>query len=423
MWNYQSLILLKKSPQARRMLWHLSWGGAVFASLQFGEVIARKSLGASALQVTLLTMMMPIMNLTSIYWGWYLVGRDQRRLIWVTGIAGCAALLSGVFLETFIHLYIIFFFYFINFAVLGTARNRALQQHIPSEHTGGLFGFSLGVRMVIAAVLSLAFGWWLDVHPTGWKEMLVFTAVAAYFTMSTLASMRTFNTDERTPLSGNNWILAPWKKVIVLLKRRPDYLRFEIAFMLYGVAFMMMLPVVPIYLVDDLQLGYGAIGLAKGAVFQVAIIMVSPLFGKLFDKSTPHKMSAWCFLMAAAYPLIMMSAQYFEGVVRLGLVTASFFVFGMAMSGISVLWNLASMRFSGKDEDAGLYQSVHQAATGIRGLFAPLFGYIVMHYVGMNAAFLTAAGFWCIAAMAMVAARYWDERTGTATSLRVEKEI
>ena len=116
-----------------------------------------------------------------------------------------------------------------------------------------------------------------------------------------------------------------------------------------------------------------------------------------------------------------MLAKNATGVMQSVIVITAFVVFGIAMSGVTVLWNLASMRFSG-DEDAGLYQSVHQAATGIRGLFAPFFGYFIMEQFGKNAAFLTAAGFWIIAALGMVGARIWDKKAGKMYSLRVVKE-
>lgn len=421
MWNYRTLNLIKRSRPAKIMLGHLTIGGIIFSALNFGDVIARKSLGASAIEITLFTMLMPVMSFTSIYWGWYLVGRDQRPLIWISGIIGTLALFSGMFLTTFTHLFIISLIFFLHFAVLGTAQNRVFQKHIPSKETGGLFGLSLGVRMLVAAVLSVIVGWWLEITAEGWQQMFIVAGIAGIFSTMTIGAIPTLNSDDRHPVIKNNWIIEPWKKVFELLKRRSDYFRFEIAFMLYGIAFMMMLPVVPIYLVDDLKMGYGIIGIAKGAVFQLSFIVVVPIFGKLFDNSTPHRLSAWCFLIAALYPLILMLAKNAEGVMQTAIVITAFIVFGIAMSGVTVLWNLSSMRFSGS-EDAGLYQSVHQAATGLRGLFAPFFGYVVMEHFGKNAAFLTAAGFWIIAALGMVGARMWDKKAGKMYSLRVGKE-
>ena len=89
------------------------------------------------------------------------------------------------------------------------------------------------------------------------------------------------------------------------------------------------------------------------------------------------------------------------------------------MGGVSVLWNISSMRFAGEDEDAGLYQAVHLTAVGVRGLFAPLLGLFVMQYLGKYTALLSASIFWLIAGAAMIAARKVDLKSGHAIPLRL----
>ena len=196
-------------------------------------------------------------------------------------------------------------------------------------------------------------------------------------------------------------------------------MRYEIAFMLYGIAFLMILPVVPIFLVDDLALDYKTIGLAKGTVFQVIMILGIPLFGRWFDRSTPHRTSAVSFASGILFPLTLLLALYVPDTMRVSVVFISFIFFGITMSGINVIWNLSSMRFAGEKEDAGIYQSVHLSATGIRGLFAPLLGYFVMHFLGKQAALLISSCLWLIAAFAMILARWIDIRKGSNYSLRV----
>jgi hypothetical protein len=128
-----TLGLLQRSSIARRMLLYVSLSGMLYAVMQFGEVIARKSLGASELQVTLLTMVMPVTSLTSIWWGRLLMGQDQRLALWITGTRSMLAVASGVFLGSVRHLFFIYFLYFLTFAVQVPARNRVLQQHIPGR--------------------------------------------------------------------------------------------------------------------------------------------------------------------------------------------------------------------------------------------------------------------------------------------------
>ena len=89
------------------------------------------------------------------------------------------------------------------------------------------------------------------------------------------------------------------------------------------------------------------------------------------------------------------------------------------MSGIMVLWSLSSLRFAG-NEDAGVYHSVHVAATGVRGMFAPLLGYLIMSVFGKTTALLTSSVLWIVASLMMIVMRKWDIRTGENRSLHAQ---
>jgi len=412
---YGVLGLLNRSSVARRMMIFVSLTGVLYGFLQLGEVIARKSLGATGLQITLLTMAMPVMQLTSIWWGRLLMGRDQRAILWIGSIIGLAAIATGYFLESYIHLLLIFIIYFTVSSLQATANNRPIQQYIPAKSTGGLFGLSFGLRMGLAAAVAAIAGIYMDKVDKGWQEMFLITAIIGMIASGYLASIKT-----KTEISQRtkNWMTEPWKGVFELLKRRPDYLRFEIAFMIYGIAFMMTLPIIPIFLVDDLKWDYSIIGLARGAAFQIVMIIGVPIFGKIFDRSTPHRLGVICFGILAFFPLSLAVSKYFDGIIQTVLVFTGFGIFGVGLSGVILLWNLASMRFTSPGEDAGVYQSVHIAATGIRGLFAPMMGYAILHWFGTTTALIAASGVWLLSSIFMLIARKIDFRSGKAVSLR-----
>ena len=91
------------------------------------------------------------------------------------------------------------------------------------------------------------------------------------------------------------------------------------------------------------------------------------------------------------------------------------------MSGVMLLWNLSSLRFSG-DEDAGVYHSVHISATGIRGVFAPILGYLVMTYLGKTTALLSSSVLFLIGGLMMIFMRKIDFKRGESTSLRARNK-
>ena len=409
-----------KPSVPQRYIAFVSMNGVLFAVLNFGEVIARKSLGASGLEVTFLSMTMPVASLTSIWWARLLVGRDQGKFLIRFGIFAYLALLTGFFLQNIMHLISVFLCFFIINALFIPADNRILQQHIPAKSTGRLYGMAVGLRLGIAALVSAGLGWYMDVQEEGFKHIFILAALTGFVATVIMSSIRTGYVQGADPVPLNRKLLIePWRKAIQLLKVRKDYLRFEVAFMLYGIAFMMTLPVVPLYLVDDLKLSYVEIGLAKGTVTQLIMIFSVPLFGRIFDRTTPHKLASVVFLFLSGFPVLLLLAGMFEGNLRSILIYVSFAHFGFSMSGIFMIWGLSSLRFA-RGEDAGVYHSVHVAATGVRGLFAPLLGYMVMSTMGKTTALLTSSALLIVGSLMMILVRWWDKKVGEDLPLEAD---
>ncbi len=389
-----------------------SLAGPTMAIIRFGEVIARKSLEADPLMVTLITMVMPVASLAALWTGQMLAGRDQRPFILIAGMISSLALMSGIFLTNIYHLLWMFVFYFLPFTVQLTGQNRILQQHVARDKQGGLFGLSNGLREATGAVVSLAAGYYMDLHTGGFKHVFLFAGVFNLISTFVYASMPT-----RAERSGQleririDRILQPLRDVVALLKRRTDFFRFEMGFMVYGIAFMTTLPVVPLFLVDELGLDYTTIGFARGTLFQLVIIPSIWLFGRWFDRLPVHGLAARVFTLLAGFPVLLICAKLVP-TLMIPFVYAAFIVFGIAMGGVVLLWNISSVRFAA-DEDAGIYQSVHLAAMGVRGMFAPLLAYLVMNLFGAITALVFASAMWVLSGLIMqLLQRYDGERDG-----------
>ncbi|MBZ0266129.1 MFS transporter [bacterium] len=399
-----------------RFLAYQMLSGTVFAATQFGEVIARKSLGASTFQVTLLTMMMPLAGVSSIWWARLLQGRDQRPFLLIAGSISLLAVISGIVLNSMTHMLLLYVVFFLGNSLVLPARNRILQQHMPAKKHGEMFSITQGARVAMGAVAIYFAGLWMDANSDGFRDLFFISGLLG------LAGVIILGTIPPGPYTKKEIGKFDFKQPLIeltrLLKRRKDYLRFEGAFMLYGIAFMMTLPVVPIYLVDELRLDYATIGIAKGAVAQVASVLAIIVAGRWYDKTTPHRFAAIIFIFLALHPLTLLAAKVFAGGMQLLVIYSSYLLWGVGMGGVMLIWNLASIRFAGENEDAGVYQSVHLTAVAIRGLFAPLLGFFVMTYLGVAAALIIAAILWIIASIAMILARKIDFKSGDAVSLR-----
>ena len=111
-------------------------------------------------------------------------------------------------------------------------------------------------------------------------------------------------------------------------------------------------------------------------IFNVAMAIALPVCGRVFDRYTPHRYSSIIFFIFSLFPVCLFFVQFFSGIYRDIMLYVAFSIYGIGMGGITVTWNFSSIRFAGKKQDAGLFQSVHIAATGIRGLVAPLTGWV-----------------------------------------------
>jgi hypothetical protein len=276
------------------------------------------------------------------------------------------------------------------------------------------------MAQAVGALVSSGAGFYMDKVSEGYQHLFLASAIIAMMSMAMLASIRTTTGtyDNRERLN-RKFLLSPLSNMYKLLVKRPDFLRFEISFMLYGTAFMMVLPVVPLFLVDDLKFSYSQIGMARGMVTQLVMIAGVPFFGRIFDRTTPHRMAVWVFASLAVYPLALLMALPLQGVWRSAAVYFAYAWFGFSMSGLTVIWSLSSMRFSA-GEDSGIFQSVHVAATSLRACYAPLLGFAVMQYFGKVTTLIAASGVWLLASASVYIMRRIDVKQGEYHSLRAK---
>jgi MFS family permease len=174
------------------------------------------------------------------------------------------------------------------------------------------------------------------------------------------------------------------------LKSNPDFAAFEKNFSIYGLGFLMVIPVIPILLVERLHMNYTNTFIAKGILSQVGILLFSPLFGKLHDHKDIFQFGSLVFGILAIYQFGFVLATLSSSVIFASIIVLiSYLIYGIAMSGVNVTWTMGSIYFAG-DEDASMFQSVHITLTGIRGLIAPLFGFAIYRVFGLTAVFLVA---------------------------------
>lgn len=266
--------------------------------------------------------------------------------------------------------------------------------------------YSYASSLSTAALLTIAtvFGYFLDFNQEIYKIFFPIAGILGIIMYFNLMKMLNFFfKDEKEKVERNfrmdfallkDIIILPVRNSIRILKLNRRFLIFEIGFFIYGMAFMISSPAIPVFLVDGLQLDYTPISLAKGLIFHTALIIFTPVSGKILGINNPTKFSGYMFLLLIFFPLILLAAKYFPlwGIYNspVEILFFSFFLFGTAMSGITIAWNLSSIYYAPHNEVSN-YQAVHITLTGVRGLFSPILGYIIMQVFSIEAAMILAS--------------------------------
>lgn len=127
--------------------------------------------------------------------------------------------------------------------------------------------------------------------------------------------------------------------------------------------------------------------------------------GRVHGAGNPTKFCGYLFLSLVFYPLLMLSIKYFgidnHLVSPETLLYITYFFFGIAMSGVVLSWNLSSIYYAPHSQVAN-YQAVHITLTGVRGLFAPFIGYLLLKLISIEATFIVSSFFFLLAGVMMM---------------------
>ena len=382
------------------------FNGAVQSLSQTQDIIARKALLAQDWQLMLMTMIWPVSNFFSIWWGrFYEKSCHKSRFFLFAGIFGRLTLVYAIWLTTMNEYLVLLGLLFSANSILIPAQNSIYQKNIHHTRRAKVYGYTISLGMIVSVAVTFAAGKILDLHEEHFRWILVVTGLAGFISSALLSMVKLQAPIIEPPckkekIPFRKIVLDPIHRTLELMKSNKAFAAFERDFSIYGMGYIMMQPIIPIYMVDKLQLSYTNNFLAKGILSQVGMLFLSPLIGKLHDRLHPFRFIAASFALLMVFPLLFVLSSLWAGesVLAVIIVFIAYTIFGIAMAGVNLSWNMSSIFFAGK-EDASMYQSVHVTMTGIRGLIAPILGFALLKIMGINSVFYVAAGFLALASV------------------------
>jgi hypothetical protein len=379
------------------------FNGFAIGILLLQDVILKKTLGGSDFHVLMLSFFLCTAFLVSIY-GTEIVNRSSNpaRTIIILGFtAKFFLLILPIFKNPVYYIFCLSVTAYID-SMLLSSWNIVFKHNYSDKNRSRYFSYVTTISVLVTLITLTLFGYLMDLDSNLYNICFPIAGIFGMLTYYNLSKMiryslvqfprevfRTVNTYSFKLLKDT--LVLPWRLTKKILSENKQFLRFESFFFLYGVAFMVISPAIPVYLVDHLQLKYTPISFAKGMVFHSALIIFTPLMGKYHGSGNPTKFCGYIFLILTFYPLLLLLAKYSSYlnffIEKNYLVYLAHFIFGLGMSGVSISWALSSIYYAPKFEESN-YQAIHITLTGVRGSFSPFLGYFIMKLFAIEYTFI-----------------------------------
>jgi MFS family permease len=383
----------------------------IFSGLSTGiatlqDIILKKSLDGTDFQILLLSLFIHSAFLASLY-GAEIINRSSNfpKTVFKFGVlAKIFLILIPIVNSPVYYIFCISVTAYLDSMML-SSWNIVFRHNYTEDRRSKLYAYASTIATVMLLFSSTIIGVLLDRDNTLFRIFFPVSGIMGiimYYYLSKMLALSTLRIPEAEIPVKSAFSLQLVKDVLALplritkkifIENKP-FLRFEIYFFLYGMAFMVIMPAIPIFVVDILNLSYTPISIAKGFLFNFALILFTPLMGKYIGSGNPTKFCGYTFLILTLFPLILISAELPFAINifsdRVYVVYLAYIVFGIGMSGISIAWTLGSLYYAPRFEVSN-YQAVHIALTGVRGVFSPALGYAVMKIFSIEYTFILSA--------------------------------
>ena len=247
------------------------------------------------------------------------------------------------------------------------------QDNYPSQSRGRLFSLTMMIRIGTAAAFAEAAGRVLaaDMQWSRWL-MLVYCGAFAFSAvcLARLDSKPLARSGRTNPLRALRYVREDRVFRLTL-----------IVWMLMGFANLMMWPMRVEFLANPRYgppLAATSIALLTGVIPNIARLLLSPLWGRLFDRMDFLSLRAALNLGFALGILAFFTSREMPGLL------AGAVIFGISNAGGDVAWTLWVTKFA-PPERVAEYMAVHTFFTGLRGVVAPLVAFNLVAYVSIGA--------------------------------------
>lgn len=253
-------------------------------------------------------------------------------------------------------------------------------ENYPPNRRGRLLSQSIVLSVLFAALFAFGGGflldWKLDLFPWIFATMAVASIIAGW-AMTRMPSNPVETQQGRNPLQSLSWA---WKDKI--------FGTMLWVWMLMGLGNLLIIPLRVEYMANDafgINASNADIALAVAIIPAVVRMLTTHAWGWLFDNYN------FFVIRTVLNGIFLCAIMLFFNSSRMWVLMVGGGVFGIAMAGGNIAWNLWVTKFA-PPERVSAYMSVHTFMTGFRGVVAPFLGFHIITHSSAGAAAWISAG-------------------------------
>ena len=317
-------------------------------------------------QTTLVTAAIPTFMMSSIFWAELLRRVTLRTYLLVFWLVGAVPLGCVGFAQNYWQFLACHLVAAAGFASWAPANGRLLKHCYSDAVRGRAFGL-LHAATLGGSIAAIYFvGAWLERDPNAFR---IYFPSAAAVQLIGVAILRwlvrlTQAEHEVAAESARSWtaLLRPVLHMGNVLRADRTFLRFELAYMTYGAAFMFCDALLPVLATDKLGMWYEDYAQSTQMTVRIAMLVVILPAGWLLDRIGPVRTSGIAFSILALYPVLLLLAG---GPVGVGVASA---VYGVGLGGVMLAWTLGPVALAGSSEKVPQYVAIHATLVGVRAI-------------------------------------------------------
>jgi len=355
--------------------------------------ILYKDLQASPFEIALAVTLKPLSSILSSYWSARFHHNSQSLVssLVTARLMAFIPFLMLPFIHTSWYLIACYGLFMLLQVGMMPAWMEILKQNLPRETRDRVFSYAQAFGYLGGGLLPFLVGWLLDGFTESWRWLF---PLAALISLTSIFWQKGLKVDSSPSTQQSaHGIAKPWKNAWHLLNRRRDFAKFQLGFMFLGCGLMILQPTLPVFIVDKLHLSYTELGIAITLCKGIGFACSSFMWTRLLQRLNLFHFSALISILAAGFPLLLILAQ-----LENTWLYAAFVLYGLTQAGNELSWNLSGPLFS-KNEDSSPYSNVNIISVGIRGIFIPSLGALLLAELGTQAVMLFSCALCLIGAL------------------------